>query len=89
MYSKQLLERALNKEFLSVDEGQFLFENVPTTELMFIANELRQMHVPGNIVNWQIDRNVNTTNVCTANCKFCNFFRHPKHNEGYITDLKT
>jgi len=42
MYSKQLLERALNKEFLSVDEGQFLFENVPTTELMFIANELRQ-----------------------------------------------
>ena len=89
MHSKQLLERALKKEFLSAEEGQFLFENVSTTELMFVANELRQMHVPGNVVTWQIDRNVNTTNACTANCKFCNFFRHPKHEEVYITDIET
>ncbi len=89
MQSKRLLERALKKEFLSSEEGQFLFENTPTAELMFIANELRQIHVPGNEVTWQIDRNVNTTNACTANCKFCNFFRHPKHEEVYITNLET
>jgi len=89
MDSKQLLERALKKEFLSAEEGQFLFENTPTAELMFVANELRQMQVPGNAVTWQIDRNVNTTNACTANCKFCNFFRHPKHEEVYITDIET
>ena len=88
MYSSQLLNRALKKEFLSVKEGQFLFENTPTADLMYIANELRQMQTPNNIVTWQIDRNVNTTNACTANCKFCNFFRHPKHEEVYITDLK-
>ena len=89
MHSKELFKRALKKEFLSAEEGQFLFETSSTSELMFIANKLRQIHVPGNNVTWQIDRNVNTTNACTANCKFCNFFRHPKHEEVYITDLPT
>ena len=89
MESKQLIAKALKKEFLSKEEGQFLFENLPTTELMGVANTLRQMQVPGNVVTWQIDRNVNTTNACNANCKFCNFFRHPKHEEVYITDIET
>jgi cyclic dehypoxanthinyl futalosine synthase len=89
MDSRLLLARALKKEFLSIEEGMFLFNNVPTAELMWTANELRQDLVPGNIVTWQIDRNVNTTNACNANCKFCNFFRHPKHEEVYITDMET
>jgi len=89
MDSRLLLARALKKEFLSIEEGMFLFNNVPTAELMWTANELRQDLVPGNIVTWQIDRNVNTTNACNANCKFCNFFRHPKHKEVYITDMDT
>ena len=89
MESKQLIAKALKKDFLTAEEGQFLFENLPTTELMGVANKLRQIQVPGNMVTWQIDRNVNTTNACTANCKFCNFFRHPKHEEVYITDIET
>src|SRR5690242_15494898 len=82
-----LLERALNFDFLSVEEGVFLFENAPLSELMFIANELRKKQVPHGKVTWQIDRNVNTTNVCIANCKFCNFYRIPGHPEAYITDM--
>jgi len=89
MESKLLIARALKKDSLSADEGQYLFENIPTSRLMWIANELRQTQVPGNVVTWQIDRNVNTTNVCVANCKFCNFFRPPKHKEVYITDIET
>ena len=38
----ELLKRALNFEFLSIEEGVFLFENAATTELMFVANELRR-----------------------------------------------
>ena len=76
MNSQELIQRALNKEFLTQDEGQYLYENLATTELMLIANELRQNSVPGDIVTWQIDRNVNTTNACVANCKFCNFFSY-------------
>jgi cyclic dehypoxanthinyl futalosine synthase len=32
---------------------------------------------------------MNTTNVCVANCKFCNFYRIPGHEESYITDIET
>jgi cyclic dehypoxanthinyl futalosine synthase len=68
-----LYDRALRFEFLSIEEGMYLFEHAPLTELMFVANELRKKQVPHGKVTWQIDRNVNTTNVCIANCKFCNF----------------
>ena len=89
MESTHLIKKVLKKDFLSQEEGQFLFEHLPTADLMWVANELRQIHVPGNVVTWQIDRNINTTNACTANCKFCNFFRHPKHEEVYVTDIET
>jgi cyclic dehypoxanthinyl futalosine synthase len=84
----KLLDKALNLEWLTVEEGVFLFENAPTTELMYVGNQLRQHHVPNNTVTWIIDRNSNTTNVCIANCKFCNFYRRPGHEESYITTIE-
>ena len=89
MIASDLLIRALNFEFLSGEEGLFLFNNAGTSELMYVANELRKKQVPHGKVTWIIDRNVNTTNVCIANCKFCNFFRRPGHEESYITDIET
>ncbi len=89
MEVKSLLKRALNFEFLSIEEGVFLFKNAATSELAFVANELRKIQKPDGKVTWQIDRNVNTTNVCIANCKFCNFYRIPGHKEAYITDIET
>jgi cyclic dehypoxanthinyl futalosine synthase len=85
----ELYIKALNKEFLDNEEGVYLFEQAPLTELMQVANELRQSQVPHGKVTWQIDRNVNTTNVCIANCKFCNFYRIPGHPDSYITDIDT
>ncbi len=85
----ELLERALKFEHLSVEEGVFLYRHAPLAELMFVADELRKKQVPHARVTWQIDRNVNTTNVCIANCKFCNFYRIPGHAEAYITDMPT
>lgn len=84
-----LLKRALNFDFLSAEEGLLLYKNAGTPELMYTANELRKKQVPHGKVTWIIDRNVNTTNVCIANCKFCNFFRRPGHDESYITDIET
>jgi cyclic dehypoxanthinyl futalosine synthase len=84
-----LYNKALQKEFLDKDEGIFLFEQGPLAELMEVADELRKMQVPHGKVTWQIDRNVNTTNVCIANCKFCNFYRIPGHPDSYITDIDT
>ncbi len=89
MVISDILIRASNFEFLSGEEGLFLFKNAATPELMYVANELRKKQVPHGKVTWIIDRNVNTTNVCIANCKFCNFFRRPGHDESYITDIET
>jgi len=85
----ELYDRALKFEFLSVEEGMYLFEHAPLADLMYVANELRKIQVPHGKVTWIIDRNMNTTNVCIANCKFCNFYRIPGHPESYITDIET
>lgn len=89
MHLADLYQKALNFEFLSPEEGLHLFDHASTTELMFVANELRKKQVPHNKVTWIIDRNMNTTNVCIANCKFCNFYRIPGHEEAYVTDIET
>jgi len=89
MILQDLYQKALQFEWLNTEEGMFLYEHAPLSELMFVADELRKKLVPHGKVTWQIDRNVNTTNVCIANCKFCNFFRVPGHPESYITDIET
>ena len=89
MQLADLYQKALNFDFLSVEEGTFLFNNAPTAELMNIADELRKKQVPHGKVTWIIDRNLNTTNVCIANCKFCNFYRIPGHPDAYVTDIET
>lgn len=88
MQIDDLLHKALKHEWLSIEEGVFLFEQATTAELMYVGNKMRQQHVPGNVVTWIIDRNSNTTNVCIANCKFCNFYRRPGHEESYITTIE-
>lgn len=89
-----LLTRALDLAFLSKEEGMYLSQHAPTSELMYVANEIRKVKKADTlgIVTWQIDRNVNTTNVCVANCKFCNFFVPPHEkfaDRAYITDDDT
>jgi cyclic dehypoxanthinyl futalosine synthase len=89
MKLSNVFKKALDFKFLSVEEGMFLFNNAALAELMLVADELRKKQVPHGKVTWIIDRNLNTTNVCIANCKFCNFYRIPGHPESYITDIET
>ncbi|WP_290798723.1 cyclic dehypoxanthinyl futalosine synthase [Flavihumibacter sp. UBA7668] len=89
MQLAELYRKALNFEFLSVEEAVYLFHQAPLTDLMQVADTLRKIQVPHGKVTWIIDRNMNTTNVCIANCKFCNFYRIPGHAEAYITDIGT
>ncbi len=88
MNVSKLLEKALDLQDLTQEEGVFLFKNAATAELMNAANTIRKQKIPGNKVTWIIDRNLNTTNVCIANCKFCNFYRIPGHPEAYITTIE-
>ncbi len=89
MEIKNLLNKALGFEALTAEEGLYLFQEASLTELMEVADRLRMIQVPHGKVTWIIDRNLNTTNVCIANCKFCNFYRIPGHEESYVTDMDT
>lgn len=94
MNTQDLLNKALELQFLDEAEGMHLFHHASTPELMFAADEIRKKKKADTlgIVTWQIDRNVNTTNVCVANCKFCNFFVPPTEkfaHKAYITDDET
>jgi cyclic dehypoxanthinyl futalosine synthase len=82
-----LYKKALNLEFLTIDEGLLLYENAALEDLIFIGNELRKKHKQNNIVTWQIDRNVNITNSCISQCKFCNFYKKPNDKSVYVTTI--
>jgi cyclic dehypoxanthinyl futalosine synthase len=81
-----LLERAAVGERLSLHEGLVLYEHADTLALGEAADRRRQALHPEGVVTYIIDRNVNYTNVCTARCKFCNFYVPPtrKQHEGYV-----
>jgi cyclic dehypoxanthinyl futalosine synthase len=61
-----------------------LYERAPLLELGRLADAQRYAHHPEEVVTYIIDRNINYTNVCVADCKFCAFYRRPKHSEGYV-----
>ena len=61
-----------------------LYERAPLLELGRLADAERWRHHPRNVVTYIVDRNINYTNVCVADCGFCAFYRRPKHAEGYV-----
>src|SRR5437879_4452748 len=65
-----------------------LYERAPLLELGTLADQARWRLHPENAVTYIIDRNVNYTNVCVADCKFCAFYRRPKHAEGYVLSFE-
>jgi cyclic dehypoxanthinyl futalosine synthase len=87
MDAVEIFRKALNLEALSADEGMFLYESVPTAELMALASECRHLQVPGNKVGWIIDRNINITNVCISGCGFCNFHCKYGDEKSYTTTI--
>lgn len=89
MHIENIYRKAIELQPLDVEEALYIYENASLSELMLLADNLRQNHVPGNIVTWQIDRNVNITNVCISGCKFCNFHCRPSQKDkAYITTIE-
>lgn len=84
-----ILDKALRREDLTVDEALYVYQNAPLAELAAVADSLRRSAVPDPcVVTWQIDRNVNTTNVCISGCKFCNFHCRPHQSDiAFVTTL--
>ena len=90
MNAEEIFARALNRETLSREEAYWLWEEAPLERLAAVADEVRRNVVPDpKVVTWQIDRNVNITNVCISGCKFCNFHCKPHEAEReFITTIE-
>ena len=65
-----------------------LYERAPLLELGQLADAERWRRHRENVVTYIIDRNINYTNVCVADCKFCAFYRRPRHAEGYVLSFE-
>lgn len=89
MMISRILDRCMRREAISAEQAYFLYDNAPLNVLAAAADALRAEVVPdADIVTWQIDRNVNITNVCTSGCKFCNFHCKPHQTHlHYITSM--
>src|ERR671911_1144045 len=65
-----------------------LYERASLIDLGQLADAERWRHHPENVGTYIIDRNINYTNVCVADCKFCAFYRRPRHSEGYVLSFE-
>src|SRR3954465_7306546 len=65
-----------------------IYKRASLLELGQLADAERWRQHRENVVTYIIDRNINYTNVCVADCKFCAFYRRPKHGEGYVLSFE-
>jgi cyclic dehypoxanthinyl futalosine synthase len=81
-----ILEKAVAGERLSCAEGLQLLESHDLAAIGRAADAVTRRLHPEPVRTYNIDRNINYTNICTAVCDFCAFYRPPKHAEGYVLD---
>ena len=82
--AETVAKKVLGGERLSREEGVALLRDADLLELGMLADAVRQRLHPEGIVTYIIDRNINYTNVCTAQCAFCAFYRDLPSKEGYL-----
>ena len=77
------------RESLTREEAYELYDNAPLQLLASVADTIRRNTVSDpSVVTWQIDRNINVTNVCKSGCLFCNFHCKPHEKEkSFITTM--
>ncbi len=87
---RELLEGAIEGRELNLEQAMLLYNSAPIYDLASAADERRRRVVDDErVVTWQIDRNVNITNVCISGCKFCNFHCKPHQRERhFITTME-
>jgi cyclic dehypoxanthinyl futalosine synthase len=82
--SERIERKVLAGERLTREEGIALLRDADLLELGMLADAVRQRLHPEGVVTYIIDRNINYTNVCTAQCAFCAFYRDLPSREGYL-----
>ena len=81
---KPILNKARDAQRLTRDEGLALLQSHDLTAIGAAAADVTERMHPETYRTYNIDRNINYTNICTAVCDFCAFYRSPKSSEGYV-----
>ena len=81
-----ILQRAVDGDRLSFDDGVTLLKSADLLQLGRAADLVCKRLHPEPYRTYNIDRNINYTNVCAAVCDFCAFYRKVGHAEAYILD---
>jgi cyclic dehypoxanthinyl futalosine synthase len=84
-----LLEKAVAGERLTPEEGLALLQSHDLAAIGAAANAVTVRLHPEAFRTYNIDRNINYTNACTAVCDFCAFYRPPDHPEVYVLPIET
>ncbi len=79
-----ILAKAVAGDRLTSAEGLTLLESHDLAAIGAAAEKVSRAKHPEPYRTYNIDRNINYTNVCTAVCDFCAFYRGPKSDEGYV-----
>lgn len=82
----QVLDDVADGARLSTADAVRLLESHNLASIGRAAHAVTQRLHPEPYRTYNIDRNINYTNICTAVCDFCAFYRGPKHPEGYVLD---
>ena len=84
-----IAEKVIDDRRIEADEALLLLRHERVTTLGVLGDLVRRRKHPDGVVTYNIDRNINYTNVCNAFCSFCAFYRAPKHEEGYVLPVET
>lgn len=79
-----ILERAIEGERISAADALQLLQSHDLAAIGRAADAVSRRLHPESYRTYNIDRNINYTNICTAVCNFCAFYRGPKSDEGYV-----
>jgi cyclic dehypoxanthinyl futalosine synthase len=83
-----LLDGAVAGERLSPEQALLLLQSHDLASLARAADEVTRRKHPEPYRTYNVDRNVNYTNVCTSGCRFCAFSRTPGDPQGYVIDRR-
>jgi len=83
---RRILDATLAGRRLSAADAALLLRSRDLAAIGRAAHAMTMRLHPEPYRTYNIDRNINYTNICTAVCDFCAFFRGPKHPEGYVLD---
>lgn len=72
------------KKRLSKEDALDLIKNASLLDLAKMAIAKKDELHKEKLTTFIVDRNINYTNVCWVDCKFCAFFRHKKDNDSYV-----